>query len=83
VFENTVLRTIFGPNWEEVTGGWRRLHNEQLRNLYASLDIINVIKTRRMRWTGQVAHMGDMRNAYNILVGKPEVNRPLRRPRYR
>jgi hypothetical protein len=76
VFENRVLRRIFGPKWEEVTGDWRRLHNEGPSNLYASPTIIRVIRSRRMRWTGYVARMGEMRNAYNIPVEKPEGNRP-------
>jgi hypothetical protein len=83
VFENRVLKRIFGPEREEVAGGWRRLHNEELHNLYASPVIIRVFKSRRMRWVGQVAHMGDMRNVYRILVGKPEGKRPLRRHRHR
>jgi hypothetical protein len=67
VYENRVLR-IFGPKREEMAGGWGRLHNEELHNLYASPHIIRVIKSRRMRWVGHVACMGAMRNAYNILV---------------
>jgi hypothetical protein len=63
-----------------VARGWRRLHNEELHNLYASPNIIRMIKTRRMRWTGHVEHMVEMRNAYNILVGKSEGRRPLERP---
>jgi hypothetical protein len=61
-FENRVLRRIFGPKREEVAGGWRRLHNEELHNLYGSPNIIRVIKSRRMRWAGNVARMGEMRN---------------------
>jgi hypothetical protein len=72
VFDNKVLRRIFGPKREEVVGGWRRLHNEELHNLYASPNIVRVIKTRRMRSAGHVERMGDMRNAYDILVGKHE-----------
>jgi hypothetical protein len=83
VFENRALRRIFGPKREEVAGGWRRLHNEELHNLHTSPDIIRVIKSRRMRWAGHIACMGKMRNAYNILVGKPEGKRPLGRPRCR
>jgi hypothetical protein len=64
-----------------VTGGWRKLHNEELHNLYSSPSIIRMIKSRRMRRTGHVARMGKKRNAYRILVGKPEGNRPLGRPR--
>jgi hypothetical protein len=81
--ENRVLRKIFGPKREEVAGDWRRLHNEELHNLYASPHIVTVIKSRRIRWSGHVALMGDMRNAYNILVGKPERKRPPGRPRRR
>jgi hypothetical protein len=70
VFQNGVLRTLFGTKREEVVGGWRRLHNEELRTMYASPNIIRVIKSRRIRLTGHVAHMGIMRNAYKVLVGK-------------
>jgi hypothetical protein len=83
VFENRVLRRISGPLRDEVTGGWRKLHNEEMHGLYSSLSIIRVIKARRMRWAGHVARMGDVRGAYNILVGKPEGRRPLGRPRRR
>jgi hypothetical protein len=72
VFENKVPRRIFGPKTERVAGGWRRLHNKELYNLYALPHIIRVIKSRRMRWTGHVTLMGEIRNSYNILVGKPE-----------
>jgi hypothetical protein len=65
-----------------VTGGWRKLHNEELHNLYSSPSIIRKMKSRRMRWTGHVARMGEKRNAYRILAGKPEGKRPLGRPRY-
>jgi hypothetical protein len=71
-----VLRRIFGPKRDEVTGEWRKLHNEELHNLYSSPNII-----RRMRWAGRVARMGETRNAYRVLVGKPERKRPLGRPR--
>jgi hypothetical protein len=64
-------------------GGWRKLHNEELHNLYSSPNIIRMIKLRRVRWAGHVARMGETRNAYRILVGKPEGKRPLRRPRCR
>jgi hypothetical protein len=69
LFENRVLRRIFGPKRDEVTGGWRKLHNEELRGLYSSRSIVRVIKARRMRWAGHVARMGEVRGAYNILVG--------------
>jgi hypothetical protein len=83
VFENRLLRRIFGPEREEVTGGWRKLHNQKLHNLYSSPSIIRMIKPRRMRWAGYVARMGTDRNAYRILVGNPEGIRPLGRPRRR
>jgi hypothetical protein len=83
VFENRVLRRIFGPKRDEVTGSWRKLHNEDLHGLYSSPSIIRVIKARRMRWAGHVARMGEVRGAYNILVGRPECRRPLGRPRRR
>jgi hypothetical protein len=81
VFENRVLRRMFGPKRDEVTGGWRKLHNEELHNLYSSPSIIRMIKSRRMRWIGHVARMGEKRNAYRILAGNPEGKRPLGRPR--
>jgi hypothetical protein len=68
VFENRVLRRIFGPKREEVAGGWRRLHNEEFHNLYVSRNIMRVIRSRRIRWTTHVARMEDTRKAYNILV---------------
>jgi hypothetical protein len=83
VFENRVLRRIFGPKRDEVTGGWRKMHNEELHGLYSLPSIVRVIKARRMRWAGHVAHMGEVRGAYNILVGRPEGRRPLGRPRRR
>jgi hypothetical protein len=83
VFENKVLRRIFGPKREEVTGEWRKLHDQELHNLYSSPDIIRQIKSRRMRWEGHVARMGEGRNLYRVLVGKPEGKSPLRRPRCR
>jgi hypothetical protein len=77
VFENRVLRRVFGPKRDEVTGGWRKLHNEELHDLYSSPSIIRIIKSRRMGWAGHVARMGEARrgeerNAYRLLVGKPE-----------
>jgi hypothetical protein len=72
VFENRMLRRIFGSNREEVAGCWRRLHNEEICNLYTSQHIIHVMKLKRVGWAGHVAQMGEMRNAYNILVGKSE-----------
>jgi hypothetical protein len=83
VFENRVLRRIFGPKRDDVTGDWRKLHNEELHNLYSSANIIRMIKSRWMRRSGHEARMGKTMNAYRILVGKPEGNRPLRRPRRR
>jgi hypothetical protein len=83
VFENRVLRRIFGPKRDGVTGGWRILCNEEFHNLYSSPSIIRVIKSRRMRWAGHVARMGEKRNVYMLLVGKPEGKRPLGRPRRR
>jgi hypothetical protein len=76
-----VLTTIFQPKRDEVTGGWRKLHNEELHNLYSLASIIRMIKSQRMRWAGHVAYMGQRRNASMILVGKPEGKRPLRIPR--
>jgi len=83
VFENMVLRRIFGPRREEVTGEWRRLHNEELNDMYCSPNIVRVIKSRRMKWAGHVARMGEERGAYRVLVEKPEGRRPLGRPRRR
>jgi hypothetical protein len=83
VFENRVLRRIFGPMRDEVTGEWRKLHIRELPNLYSSPDIIRKIKSRRMRLAGHVARMGEGRNVYRVLVGKPEWRRPLERPRRR
>jgi hypothetical protein len=79
VFENRVLRRIFGHKRDEVTGGWRKVHNKELHGLYSSPSIIRVIKAWRMRWAGHVARTGEVRGAYNILVGR----RPLGRPRHR
>jgi hypothetical protein len=80
-FENRVLRRIFEPERDEVTGDWRNLHSEEQHSLYSSPNIVKVIKSRRMCWAEYVARMGDMRNAYTILVGKPEGKGPLGRPR--
>jgi hypothetical protein len=80
VFENKVLRRIFIPTRDEVTEGWRKMHNEELRDLYSSPRIIRIIKSRSMRWAGHVARMGEKRNAYRLLVGKPEGNRSLGGP---
>jgi hypothetical protein len=83
VFKNRVLRIIFGPKRDEVTGEWRKLHNEELHNLYSSPDISRQVKSRRMRWAGHVARVGEERKVYKVLVGKPEGRRPLGRPRRR
>jgi hypothetical protein len=82
IFENRVLRRIFGPKMEE-DGSWRKLHNDELHNLYSSPNIVKVIICRRMRWAGHVARMGEGRDVYRILVGKPESKRPLGRSRRR
>jgi hypothetical protein len=76
-----MLRRAFRLKRNEVIGGWRKLHNVELRNLYSSPRIIRIIKSRRMRWKGHVARMGKKKNAYRIVVGKPEGKRPLGRPR--
>jgi hypothetical protein len=81
VFGNEVRRRIFGPKRDEVTGEWRKLHNEELRILYSSPNIIRQIKSRRKRWAEHVARMGEERNVYRVLMGKPEGKRPLGRPR--
>jgi hypothetical protein len=83
VFENRVLRRIFGPKRDEATGEWRKLHNEELRDLYSSPRIIRIIESRRMRFAGHVTRMGENWNAYRLLVGKPEGKSPLGRPRGR
>jgi len=83
VFENMVLRRIFGPRRDEVMGEWRRLHKEELNDLYSSPNIVRVIKSRRMRWDGHVACMGEERGVYRVLVGKSEGKRSLGRPRRR
>jgi hypothetical protein len=75
--------SLFGPKRDEVTGEWRKLHNEELHNLYSSPDISRQVKSRQMRWAGHVARMGEERKVYKVLVGKPEGKRPLGRPRHR
>ena len=83
MFENRVLRRVFGPKRDEVTGEWRKLRNEELSDLYCLPNIVQVVKSRRMRWVGHVAHMGEGRGVYRVLIGKPEGKRPLGRPRCR
>ena len=83
MFENRVLRRVFGPTRDEVIGEWRKLHNEQLRDLYSLPNSMRVVKSRRMRWAGHVAHMAEGRGVHRVLVGKPEGKRPLGRPRPR
>jgi len=83
VFENRLLRRVFGPERDEVTGEWRKLHNEELSDMYSLPNIVRVVKSRRMRWAGHVAHMGEGRGVCRVLVGKPEGKRPLGRPRCR
>jgi len=83
VFENMVLRRIFGPRRDEITGQWKRWHNEELSDLYSSPNIVQVIKSRKMRWVGHVARMGEKSGLYRVTVGKPEGKRPLGRPRRR
>jgi len=83
MFENMVLRRIFVPRRDEVTREWRRLHKKELNDLYSSPNIVQVIKSRRMRWAGHVTHMGEERGVYRVLLGKPEGRRPLGRPRHR
>ena len=83
MFENRVLRRIFGPKRARVTGEWRKLHNEELNSLYSSPNIVQVIKLRRMRWVGHVACMEEGKGMHKVLVGKPEGKRPLGRPRCR
>jgi hypothetical protein len=81
--ENRALGRIFGPKRDEVVGSWRKLQNEELHNLYSSPSLIRMIKSRKMRWAGHVVRMWERRNAYRVLVGKPEGRRPLERPRRR
>jgi hypothetical protein len=83
MFQKGVLRRIFGPKRNTITGEWRKLHNEELNILYSSQNIIRQIKSKRMRWAGHVSRMGEERNVYRILMGKPEGKRPLGRPRRR
>jgi hypothetical protein len=83
VFENRVLRRVFGPMRDEVTGEWRKLHNEELNELYSLANIVRVVKSRRMRWAGHVTRMQVEGEVHRVLVGKPEGKRPLGRPRRR
>ena len=83
MFENRVLRSVFGPKRDKVTGEWRKLHSGELSDLYSLPNIVRVVKSRRMRWVGHVAHMGEGRGVHRVLVGKPEGKRPLGRPRHR
>jgi hypothetical protein len=83
VFENRVLRRVFGPKRDEVTDAGRKPHNEELNDLYSLPNIVRVVKSRRMRWAGHVARMGEDRDVHRMLVGKPEGKRPLGRPRRR
>ena len=83
VFENRVLRRIFGPRRDGVTGEWRKLHNQELNDLYSSSNIVRVIKSRRMRWEGHVERMEEGRVVHKVLVGKPDGKRPVGRPRRR
>jgi hypothetical protein len=82
LFDN-LLRRIFGPKTVEVTGEWRKLRNEELSDLYSSPNTVRMIKSRRMRWAGHVAPMGECTGVYRVLVGKPEGKRPMGRPRCR
>jgi hypothetical protein len=83
VFENRVVRRVFGPKRDEVTGEWRKLHNDKLNDLYSLPNIVGVVKLRRMRWAGHVARMGQDRGVHRVLEGKPQGKSPLGRPRYR
>ena len=83
MFDNRVLSRVFGTKRDEVTGEWRKLHNEELSDMYSLPNIVRVVKSRRMRWAGHVARMGEEKGVYRVLVGKPEGKRPLGRPRRR
>jgi len=83
VFENRVLRRVFGPKRDEVTGEWRKLHHEEVRDLYFLPNIVRVVKSIRIRWAGHVARMGEKRGVHRVLVVKPEGKRPLGRPIHR
>jgi hypothetical protein len=83
VFENRVLRRVFGPKRDKVTEKWRKLHNEELNDLYSLPNVVRVVKSRRMRWAGHVAYMGEDRGVHRVLVAKTEGKRPLGRPRRR
>jgi hypothetical protein len=83
VFENRVLRSVFGPKRNEVAGEWRKWHNEELNDLYSLPNIVRVVKSRRMRWAGHVACMREERGVHRVLVWKPEGQWPLGRPRRR
>ena len=83
MFENMVLRRVFGPKRDEVTGKWRKIHNEELRDLYSLPNIVRVVKSRRVRWAGHVARMGEGRGEHRVLVGIPEGKSTLERPRRR
>jgi hypothetical protein len=83
VCENRVLKRVFGPKSDEVTGEWRKLHNEELNDVYSLPNIVRVVKSRRMRWSGHMVHMGEDRGVHRVLVGKPKGKRPLGRPRRR
>ena len=83
MFENRVLRRIFGPKRDKTTGVWRKLHNEEFNDLYSSPSIVQVIKSKSVRWVGHVTDMGESRGVYSILVGNPKGKRPLGRPMHR
>ena len=83
VSENRVLRKVFGPKRDKVTGEWRKLHNEELNDLYSLPNIVRVVKSRRMRWAGHLARMGEDRGVHRVLVGKPEGKKPFGRPKRR